>query len=59
MTNRTLENEMLIKVYPDGGHGITDPLTGEVQEVFLKDLVQFISSSAAQVATVSLGRPML
>lgn len=41
----SLESEMLIKVYPDGGHGITDPMTGEVQDAFLKDLVQFISSS--------------
>ena len=38
---------MLIKVYPDGGHGITDPVTGKVQEDFLQDLVQFISSAAA------------
>ena len=43
----SLENEMLIKVYPGGGHGITDPMTGQVQDAFLQDLVQFISSSAA------------
>ena len=37
---------MLIKVYPDGGHGITYPDTGEVQEMFLQDLVEFIEDSA-------------
>lgn len=42
-----LESEMLIKVYPDGGHGITDPMTGAVQDAFLQDLVQFINRSAA------------
>ena len=43
----SLESEMLIKIYPDGGHGITDPMTGEVQDAFLQDLVQFISGSTA------------
>ena len=40
-----LEKELLIKVYPDGGHGITDPNTGYVQVEFLKVLVEFISSN--------------
>ena len=39
-----LESEMLIEVYPDGGHGLTDPMTGAVQDAFLQDLVQFINS---------------
>ena len=43
---QALEKEMLIKVYPDGGHGIIDPGTGEVQEAFLNDLIQFIGDSA-------------
>jgi len=37
-----LEIDMLIKVYPEGGHGITDPNTGEVQPAFLNDLSGFI-----------------
>lgn len=39
---RSLDKEMLIKVYPDGGHGITDPSTGKVQAEFLNDLTEFI-----------------
>ena len=39
---QALEKEMLIKVYPDGGHGITDPNTGEVLSTYLSDLVDFI-----------------
>ena len=30
------------EVYPDGGHAISDPATGRVQEAFLDDLVAFI-----------------
>jgi dienelactone hydrolase len=40
-----LEKELLIKVYPDGGHGITDPNTGEMQAEFLNDLVAFIKAA--------------
>ncbi len=39
---QALEKEMLIKVYPDGGHGITNPNTGEVLSTYLSDLVDFI-----------------
>ena len=39
---QALEKEILIKVYPDGGHGITDPNTGEVLSAYLSDLVDFI-----------------
>ncbi len=37
-----LEKEILIKIYPDGGHGITDPNTGKVLSAYLNDLVEFI-----------------
>ena len=40
-----LKKELLIKVYPDGGHGITNPETGEVQAEFLNDLVEFIQNT--------------
>jgi len=40
-----LEKELQIKVYPDGGHGITDPNTGEMQSEFLNDLVAFIEAT--------------
>jgi dipeptidyl aminopeptidase/acylaminoacyl peptidase len=43
-----LDIDMLIKVYPEGGHGITDPNTGKVQEEFLNDLTEFIQSSSQQ-----------
>ena len=39
---RALEKEMLIEVYPDGGHGITNPNTGEVLSTYLNYLVDFI-----------------
>ncbi|MBC8506632.1 MAG: alpha/beta fold hydrolase [Chloroflexi bacterium] len=38
----SLGKQLLIKVYPDGGHGITDPDTGVVQIEFLNDLSEFI-----------------
>ena len=41
---QALEKEMLIKVYPDGGHGITNPNTGEVLSTYLSDLVDFIKA---------------
>ena len=40
---QALEKEMLIKVYhPNGGHGITNPDTGEMLSTYLSDLVDFI-----------------
>ena len=42
---QTLEKEMLIKIYPDGEHGITDPNSGRVQDQFLSDLTEFISNA--------------
>jgi dipeptidyl aminopeptidase/acylaminoacyl peptidase len=42
---KSLEKDLIIKVYPDGGHGITDPNTGEVQIEFLNDMTEFILSS--------------
>jgi len=42
---RALEKEMLIKIYPDGGHGITDPNSGKVQDKFLNDLTEFIANA--------------
>ena len=36
-----LEKEIRIQVYPDGSHGITDPITGSVQTEYLNDLVEF------------------
>ncbi|MDJ0631210.1 MAG: alpha/beta fold hydrolase [Rhodobacter sp.] len=41
----TLPYEVLIGVYPDGGHGITDPVSGHVQQAFLDDLVSFVLSA--------------
>jgi hypothetical protein len=37
--------EGLIKVYPDGGHGITSSESGAVQSEFFGDLVEFIRTS--------------
>jgi len=42
---QALEKEMLIKVYPEGGHGITNPNSGEVQDTYLNDLIGFIEDS--------------
>lgn len=42
---QALDKEMFIKVYPDGGHGITNPNTGNVQDEFLVDLVAFIENA--------------
>jgi dipeptidyl aminopeptidase/acylaminoacyl peptidase len=41
----SLEKDVMYDVYPEGGHGITDPNTGEVQMDFLNDLVNFIQAS--------------
>jgi len=38
----SLEKEIMYEVYPEGGHGITDPVTGLVQIDYLNDLVTFI-----------------
>lgn len=38
----SLEKEISYKIYPEGGHGITDPNTREVQLEYLNDLVNFI-----------------
>lgn len=40
-----LPNDILVGVYPDGGHGITDPVSGHVQPAFLGDLVSFVLSA--------------
>ncbi|MCP4901395.1 MAG: alpha/beta fold hydrolase [bacterium] len=37
-----------IEVYPNGGHGITDPETGRIQGDFLRDLVQFIENAESR-----------
>jgi len=42
---QALDKEMLIKVYPDGGHAISDPDTGKVQDEFLNDLTEFIENA--------------
>jgi dienelactone hydrolase len=39
---QSLEKEINYEVYPEGGHGITDPNTGDVQMEYLNDLVDFI-----------------
>jgi dipeptidyl aminopeptidase/acylaminoacyl peptidase len=39
---KSIDRNIITKVYADGGHGITDPLTGEVQAAFFEDLVEFI-----------------
>jgi pimeloyl-ACP methyl ester carboxylesterase len=41
----SLEKEIRYEEYPEGGHGITDPKTGEVQMEFLNDLVDFIQAT--------------
>ncbi|MBA3530847.1 MAG: dienelactone hydrolase family protein, partial [Ardenticatenales bacterium] len=37
------QENMMIKIYPGGGHGIVDPTSRRVQEAFLKDLADFIA----------------
>ncbi|MCK8462427.1 alpha/beta fold hydrolase [Aliiroseovarius sp. S1339] len=37
-----LPYEVSVGIYPDGGHGITDPVSGRVQQAFLDDLVSFV-----------------
>ena len=38
----TLAGDVTLRVYPEGGHGISDPATGRVQQPLLDDLVAFI-----------------
>jgi len=40
----SLDKEILIKTYPEGEHGITDPVTGKVQQAYLDELVEFIQN---------------
>jgi hypothetical protein len=40
-----MEKSLTIKVCPDGGHGITDPVSGKVQAEFLYDLVGIINGN--------------
>ena len=41
----SLTSNVVIRIYPDGGHGITDPITGRVQKAFLDDLTSFALKS--------------
>jgi dipeptidyl aminopeptidase/acylaminoacyl peptidase len=38
----SLEKEIKYEVYPEGGHGITDPDSGKLQTAYIDDLVAFI-----------------
>ena len=42
---QSLEKEVVYQVYPEGGHGITNPDTGKIQVEYINDLVAFILSS--------------
>lgn len=42
-----LPYEAMIRIYPDGGHGITDPVSGHIQQAFLDDLVSFVLAETA------------
>jgi dienelactone hydrolase len=37
------DHEWTIRVYPEGGHGIQDPDTGEISEIVLQDIGDFIN----------------
>jgi len=39
---QSLEKEIEYAVYPEGGHGITSPITGWIQNEYLNDLTAFI-----------------
>lgn len=41
----TVSPAIEVVTYPDGGHGITDPATGRVQDALLDDLLEFIRSA--------------
>ena len=46
--NRIRENKLdqfVVKVYPDGGHGILERTSGKVNPAFLDDLTRFITAS--------------
>lgn len=36
---------IVLRFYPDGGHGISDPNTGKLQDEFLNDLTEFIENA--------------
>jgi len=42
---QSLGKDVKYEVYPEGGHGITDPNSGKVQIAYLNDLVTFILAS--------------
>jgi dienelactone hydrolase len=50
---RTHDVSGLVKVYPDGGHGITNCESGAVQSEFLIDLVEFIKLVADAPEAIS------
>ena len=39
------QSNIMVKVYPQGGHAIFDRATGRVQEAYLQDLVDFIGTT--------------
>ncbi len=41
-----VDRKITVKVYPSGGHTITDPVTGMVQSLFLNDLAGFIKNAS-------------
>ncbi len=41
----TVTPAIKVVTYPDGGHGITEPTTGRVQDALLDDLLEFIRSA--------------
>lgn len=43
-----LPYEITLKVYPEGGHGLTYPDTGRVQQSYLDDLISFVSGATAR-----------
>jgi dipeptidyl aminopeptidase/acylaminoacyl peptidase len=43
-----LPYDITLRIYPDGGHGLTDPDTGRVQQSYLDDLIAFVSSATSQ-----------
>ena len=42
-----MKKSLTVKVNPDGGHGITDPVSGKVQAEFLDDLIGLIHGNTA------------
>ena len=41
-----LARDVIVAFYPDGGHGISDPETGRVQQALLDDLTSFLQTHA-------------